>query len=306
MSVEYQMLLWVTVGFIAGIVLAVLLVRSRNSRLIELGKSESKADLAILKERDSEREKVVLSLQQLSNEQKQLISQLETEKGRIDKDLAVAAEKNEQIAEFENKLEKKNQNLEELRHSNANQKATIAELNTRIEEEKSKLEEQRNTLLLAKKELSDQFKTLAQEIFEEKGKKFTEKNQTELASLLSPFREQLKEFRKKVYAVYVNEAKERASLKNELENLQALNKQISQEAINLTRALKGDVKVRGNWGELILERVLEQSGLRKGVEYETQSGFRNGEDHLLKPDVIIHLPEQKDVVVDSKVSPKGI
>jgi DNA recombination protein RmuC len=302
MSVEYQLLLWVTVGFIAGIVLAVLLIRSRNNRLIELGKSESKADLAILKERDSEREKTVLSLQQLSNEQKELISQLETEKGRIDKDLAVAAEKNEQIAEFENKLEKKDQNLEELRHSNANQKATIAELNTRIEEEKSKLEEQRNTLLLAKKELTDQFKTLAQEIFEEKGKKFTEKNQTELDSLLSPFREQLKEFRKKVDDVYVNEAKERASLKNELVNLQALNKQISQEALNLTRALKGDVKVRGNWGELILERVLEQSGLRKGVEYETQSGFRNEEDHLLKPDVVIHLPEQKDVIVDSKVS----
>jgi len=97
MSVEYQLLLWVTVGFIAGIVLAVLLIRSRNNRLIELGKSESKADLAILKERDSEREKTVLSLQQLSNEQKELISQLETEKGRIDKDLAVAAEKNEQI-----------------------------------------------------------------------------------------------------------------------------------------------------------------------------------------------------------------
>ena len=169
-------------------------------------------------------------------------------------------------------------------------------------EEKLKLEEQRTLLLHARKELTNQFKTLSQEIFEEKGKRFADQNQTKLSMLLNPFREQLQDFKKKVEDVYVNEAKERASLRNELKTLQSLNRQIGREAINLTKALKGDVKVQGNWGELVLERVLEQSGLRKGVEYETQSGFRDGEDHLLKPDVVIHLPEEKDVVVDSKVS----
>ena len=340
MPIEYQLLLLVAIGFIAGVILVFFIMYSKSNRLIAQGKSEAQADLLLFKERLSEREKETLTFKKRVQENIQKINQLESEKNDLDKKLAVANEKNEkiptlegrlkekeftlntlqtenrelssslaqeveknkQIRELHNEIITKNAALEEIRHTNTNQKALIAELKTRSAEERSKLEEQRQTLLQAKKELSDQFKTLAQEIFEEKGKQFTEQNQVKLDTLLNPFRQQLTDFRKKVDDVYVNEAKERASLKKELENLQLLNKQISQEAVNLTNALKGDVKIRGNWGELILERVLEQSGLRKGVEYETQSGFRDQEDNLLRPDVVIHLPDQKDIVVDSKVS----
>jgi DNA recombination protein RmuC len=112
----------------------------------------------------------------------------------------------------------------------------------------------------------------------------------------------LDEFKQKVDTVYNEEGKQRASLITEVKNLRELNQQLNTEAKNLTRALKGDKKLQGNWGELILERVLEQSGLRKGHEYETQGGFRDTENNVLKPDVIIHLPQDKDIIVDSKVS----
>jgi len=171
-----------------------------------------------------------------------------------------------------------------------------------MEEERKAAEEKLVLLNDAKTELTNQFQVLDQEILDQKGQVFSEQSKTGLKTLLDPFRDQLREFKQKVDDVYVHEAKERATLKKEVETLRDLNQRISQEAINLTRALKGDKKAQGSWGELILERVLEQSGLRKGVEYESQGSFRDSEGKLLRPDVIVHLPEEKDVVIDSKVS----
>ena len=108
--------------------------------------------------------------------------------------------------------------------------------------------------------------------------------------------------KQEINEVYRNDSRERISLKNEIVQLRDLNQQVNKEAINLTKALKSDTKVQGNWGELVLERVLERSGLRRGLEYETQGGFRDTGNRLLKPDVIVHLPEEKDIIIDSKVS----
>ena len=115
-------------------------------------------------------------------------------------------------------------------------------------------------------------------------------------------REQLGEFKQRIETVYDNENKDRVSLTEQIKLLRTETAQMNKEALNLTRALKGDKKTQGNWGEMILESVLERSGLRKGIEYDTQGAFRDEDNRLFKPDVIVHLPEEKDIIIDSKVS----
>ncbi|MGB1951950.1 MAG: DNA recombination protein RmuC [Marinobacter sp.] len=150
--------------------------------------------------------------------------------------------------------------------------------------------------------LKQEFENLANRIFDQKSERFSQQTRTSLDSLLNPFRDQLQDFRKRVEDVYTSETRDRQALRSEIKSLQDLNRQITEEAANLARALKGDKKIQGNWGELILERVLERSGLRKGVEYETQGSFRDSDHQLLRPDVIVNLPDKRHLVVDSKVS----
>ncbi len=150
--------------------------------------------------------------------------------------------------------------------------------------------------------LKQEFENLANRIFDQKSERFSQQTRTSLDALLNPFRDQLQDFRKRVEDVYTSETRDRQALRSEIKSLQDLNRQITEEAANLARALKGDKKIQGNWGELILERVLERSGLRKGVEYETQGSFRDSDHQLLRPDVIVNLPDKRHLVVDSKVS----
>jgi DNA recombination protein RmuC len=154
----------------------------------------------------------------------------------------------------------------------------------------------------AKESLSNQFKTLANDILEEKSKRFSEQNQESLGSLLDPLKLQIGEFKAKVEEVYVQEGKDRVELKKQVEMLAELNRTIGDEARNLTSALKGSNKVQGNYGELILEKVLEASGLRKGIEYHVQVSHTTDEGRRLQPDVVIELPGDRRLVVDSKIS----
>jgi DNA recombination protein RmuC len=147
-----------------------------------------------------------------------------------------------------------------------------------------------------------EFENLANRILDEKSARFTSQNQTNLNQLLSPLATQITEFKSRVEQVYTAETAERATLRTQIENLSTLNQQMTEDARNLTLALKGDSKAQGNWGELILEKVLEGSGLTQGVEYTTQTNLKNEHGANLRPDVIIRLPEGKHFVVDSKVS----
>ncbi|MDM7321830.1 MAG: DNA recombination protein RmuC [Gammaproteobacteria bacterium] len=178
---------------------------------------------------------------------------------------------------------------------------SLAHAQTQLAAEQQKAQEKLALLLEAKDQLAEQFKVLASEILEEKTRRFTEQNQSQLGQLLEPLRERLSEFQKKIEDSYSQEARERHALREELKRLEEMNTRLGEEANNLTRALKGERKTQGLWGEMILETVLESSGLRKGHEYETQVSL-TGNDGRVLPDALIRLPENRVVIVDAKVS----
>jgi DNA recombination protein RmuC len=177
-----------------------------------------------------------------------------------------------------------------------------ARLEARAEAQQRHDQERLQELENARKRMSDEFQNLANRILEEKGKALGEQSRSSLDALLKPVREQLEGFRRRVDEVHHQDVQQRAALQGQLDLLKQLNQQMNDEARNLTRALKGDKKAQGNWGELVLERVLEQCGLRAGHEYELQGSYRDADNRLLRPDVVVHLPEGKEIVIDSKVS----
>ena len=180
--------------------------------------------------------------------------------------------------------------------------AQIATLSTQLQQERQQSIEKLALLQSARDELSSQFKNLANEILEEKSKRFSEQNQQSLGQLLEPLKSRLQEFQGKVEQVYVQEGKDRSALAEQVRQLMELNKTVSQEANNLTKALKGSNKTQGNWGELILKRVLETAGLRKGEEFDVQESHTTGDGKRLQPDVVLHLPEDRHLVIDAKAT----
>lgn len=251
-------------GFILGLVPTVLLLKSRTAAAREIGRQETATDIAVLQERLAG---YVANLQQRD-------ARIQTLQDQV----AVLHQERTELERRETRL------------------------NTQLQEEVKRSDDKLKVLEAGKTELQAQFKNLANQIFEEKTRTFADQSRANLDTILTPFKEKISEFEKKVNEAYATEGKERHSLIQEVQKLQELNRQISEDAENLTKALKGDSKTQGTWGELILEKILEESGLRKGIEYDSQGGFRDEEGKLLKPDVIVHLPEEKDIIIDSKVS----
>jgi len=208
---------------------------------------------------------------------------------------AVAEERASRIPSLDEQIRAQNLEINDLR-------AKCAELAAQLESAQNKARDDVALLLQAKEALAEQFQNLANRIFEDRGTKFVAQNQEAMETILKPLRDGLGEFKAKVEAVYDKESKERFSLQNEIKKLVELNSKIGEDAVNLTNALKGQSKTQGNWGELVLERVLESSGLQKGREYDVQVSVNAEGGGRLQPDVIVRLPEGKNIVVDSKVS----
>ena len=187
----------------------------------------------------------------------------------------------------------------ELAALRASSQTEIAGLKQKNAEERAAEKAEREQL---EERFRMQFKNLATEILGEQSQRFKETSRESIDILLKPFKENIVDFRKRVEEIYTTQTSQRGELKSELKRLMELNQTISTEARNLTDALKGNSKVQGDWGEMLLETILDSSALSKGIHYQTQYNIKDEEGRNLRPDVVLHLPEKKDIVIDSKVS----
>ncbi|MGI8769839.1 MAG: DNA recombination protein RmuC [Acidobacteriaceae bacterium] len=181
-------------------------------------------------------------------------------------------------------------------------RAQLGGMQAALEAERRQSDEKLALLTEAREQLTHQFRSLANDILEEKSRRFTEQNQTNLGQLLEPLKSRIHEFQTRVDQVYAQEGKDRSALAQQVKQLMDLNRKLSDDAGDLTRALKGSSKTQGNWGEVVLERILESSGLRKGHEYEVQTSYAREDGSRAQPDVIVHLPEDRHIIIDAKVS----
>lgn len=247
---------------------------------------------------NSENERLQHDLLQLRQQQRDNEIELRT----LHSAQAASVEKLQLLAHWQSECEQLNQELRAQREINSAQEAELREVATRLDETRLAAEDKQRLLINSEQRLNSQFENLANRIFEQTGRRADEQNKQSLDKLLLPLREQLDGFRRQVQDSFGQEARERHTLTHEIRSLQQLNAQMAREALNLTKALKGDNKTQGNWGEVVLSRVLEASGLREGYEYQTQVSVQTEENSRMQPDVVVRLPQSKDVVIDAKMS----
>lgn len=210
--------------------------------------------------------------------------------------------KSEEAEALKIELARAREQREEAQRLLGEARVALTDMRSRTDAEREAASEKLALLQEARVQLSDQFKALAADILEEKSKSFSEANRASLGTLIDPLKVQLADFKGKVEEVYINEAKERSALGEQVRQLFSLNQQLSRDAHNLTTALRGQAKSQGNWGELILERVLEAAGLVRGLHFVPQESHARDDGSRIQPDIVLNLPGQRFMVIDSKVS----
>lgn len=298
---------WILVlaALAVGALFTWLVARARLRGALQAGRAARDAEVAQL---TAEREAALANLRRVEQLQIGNKSDLDEQRARL---LALVNEKAtlsgrlERLAQIETELAAARVDAQKWREACQRAEQRVTENVTRLNEQQHATLEREALLKHVREEFSDKFKSLSSELLDRQSQKFTEQNQTQIGTLLNPLREQLGDFRKRVDDVYDKDNKERSQLKAEIDALKNLNQRISDDATNLTRALKGDSRTQGAWGELVLERLLEASGLEKGRAYDTQTVLRDESGGRPRPDVIVHLPEGRDIIIDAKVSLKA-